>query len=101
MLLGADIVAIVAAFAVAIEISGGRLHMGRICLVGLPLVVLGAKLFGLYDRDEAVIRKTTLDELPKLVRWLPCARSWHGWPSDRSATACSPTAMSFFCGSPW
>jgi exopolysaccharide biosynthesis polyprenyl glycosylphosphotransferase len=68
MLLGADIVAIVAAFAFAIEISGGRLHLGRICLAGLPLVVLGAKLFGLYDRDEAVIRKTTLDELPKLVQ---------------------------------
>ena len=68
MLLGADILAIVAAFAVAIEISGGRLHLGRICLAGLPLVLLGAKLFGLYDRDEAVIRKTTLDELPKLVQ---------------------------------
>ncbi len=68
MLLGADIVAIVAAFAVTIEISGGRLHLGRICLIGLPLVVLGAKLFGLYDRDEAVIRKTTLDEVPKLVQ---------------------------------
>ncbi len=68
MLLGADVLAIVAAFALAIELSGGRLHMGRICLVGLPLVVLGAKLFGLYDRDEAVIRKTTLDELPKLVQ---------------------------------
>ncbi len=68
MLLGADMLAIVAAFGLAIEVSGGRLHLGRICLVGLPLVVLGAKLFGLYDRDEAVIRKTTLDEVPKLLQ---------------------------------
>ena len=35
---------------------------------GLPLIVLGAKLFGLYDRDDAVIRKTTLDEAPKLFQ---------------------------------
>jgi exopolysaccharide biosynthesis polyprenyl glycosylphosphotransferase len=68
MLLGADVLAIVAAFALAIEVSGGRLHLARICLVGLPFVVLGAKLFGLYDRDEAVIRKTTLDEVPKLLQ---------------------------------
>ncbi len=31
--------------------------------------MLGAKLFGLYDRDEAVIRKTTLDEAPKLFQF--------------------------------
>jgi exopolysaccharide biosynthesis polyprenyl glycosylphosphotransferase len=68
MLLAADVLAVVAAFALAIELSGGRLHLARICLAGLPLVVLGAKLFGLYDRDEAVIRKTTLDELPKLLQ---------------------------------
>jgi exopolysaccharide biosynthesis polyprenyl glycosylphosphotransferase len=68
MLLAADVLAIVAAFALAIELSGGRLHLGRICLAGLPLVVVGAKLFGLYDRDEAVIRKTTLDEVPKLFQ---------------------------------
>jgi exopolysaccharide biosynthesis polyprenyl glycosylphosphotransferase len=68
MLLAADVLAIVASFALAIELSGGRLHLTRICLAGLPLVVLGSKLFGLYDRDEAVIRKTTLDEVPKLVQ---------------------------------
>jgi exopolysaccharide biosynthesis polyprenyl glycosylphosphotransferase len=68
MLLGADVLAILGAFAIAIEFSGGRLHVARICLAGLPLVVLGAKLFGLYDRDEAVIRKTTLDEVPKLFQ---------------------------------
>jgi exopolysaccharide biosynthesis polyprenyl glycosylphosphotransferase len=68
LLLAGDMLAIVGAFALAIELSGGRLHLARICLAGLPLVVLGAKLFGLYDRDEAVIRKTTLDEVPKLIQ---------------------------------
>jgi exopolysaccharide biosynthesis polyprenyl glycosylphosphotransferase len=68
MLIAGDALAIVGAFALAIELSGGKLHLARICLAGLPLVVLGAKLFGLYDRDEAVIRKTTLDEVPKLFQ---------------------------------
>jgi exopolysaccharide biosynthesis polyprenyl glycosylphosphotransferase len=68
MLLAADVVAVVAAFGLAIGLSGGRLHLAQVCLAGLPLVVLGAKVFGLYDRDEAVIRKTTLDEVPKLFQ---------------------------------
>jgi exopolysaccharide biosynthesis polyprenyl glycosylphosphotransferase len=68
MLLAGDALAILGAFALAIELSGGRPHLVRICLAGLPLIALGAKLFGLYDRDEAVIRKTTLDEVPKLVQ---------------------------------
>jgi exopolysaccharide biosynthesis polyprenyl glycosylphosphotransferase len=67
-LLAGDVLAVVSAFALAIGLSGGRLHLARVCLAGLPLVVLGAKVFGLYDRDEAVIRKTTLDEVPKLFQ---------------------------------
>ena len=35
-------------------------------LIGLPLVVLSAKAMGLYDRDELVIHKTTLNDAPKL-----------------------------------
>ncbi len=68
LLFVADLLALVGAFVLAIELSGGRLHLLRVCLVGLPLIVIGAKLFGLYDRDEAVIRKTTLDEAPKLFQ---------------------------------
>jgi exopolysaccharide biosynthesis polyprenyl glycosylphosphotransferase len=68
MLLAGDVLAILSTFALAIELSGGRLHLAQVCLAGLPLVVLGAKVFGLYDRDEAVIRKTTLDEVPKLFQ---------------------------------
>ena len=67
-LLAGDVLAVVGAFGLAIGLSGGRLHLARVCLAGLPLVVLGAKVFGLYDRDEAVIRKTTLDEVPKLFQ---------------------------------
>jgi exopolysaccharide biosynthesis polyprenyl glycosylphosphotransferase len=37
-------------------------------LLILPLVVVAAKVAGLYDRDEHVLRKTTLDEAPALFQ---------------------------------
>jgi exopolysaccharide biosynthesis polyprenyl glycosylphosphotransferase len=37
-------------------------------LLGLPVVILASKLSGLYDRDELLIRKTTLDEAPALFQ---------------------------------
>ena len=33
----------------------------------MPLVAVVAKIQGLYDRDELVIRKTPLEELPRLI----------------------------------
>ena len=36
-------------------------------LVSLPFVVVVSKLFGLYDRDELVLNKSTLDEAPTLL----------------------------------
>ncbi len=35
-------------------------------LLALPLIVAAGKVQGLYDRDELLIRKTTIDEAPKL-----------------------------------
>src|SRR4051812_40373678 len=37
-------------------------------LLILPLVVVLAKLHGLYDRDELLIRKTTVDEAPRIFQ---------------------------------
>ena len=37
-------------------------------LLGLPLVVLASKVIGLYDRDELLLRKSTLDEAPQLFQ---------------------------------
>jgi exopolysaccharide biosynthesis polyprenyl glycosylphosphotransferase len=37
-------------------------------LAALPLVVLAAKVAGLYDRDEHLLRKATLDEAPALFQ---------------------------------
>jgi exopolysaccharide biosynthesis polyprenyl glycosylphosphotransferase len=44
-----------------------RLQLKPSYLLVMPVVALVAKLQGLYDRDELVIRKTTLEELPRLV----------------------------------
>jgi exopolysaccharide biosynthesis polyprenyl glycosylphosphotransferase len=35
----------------------------------LPLWVVLAKLFGLYDRDQMVIRHLTFDEMPRIAAW--------------------------------
>ncbi len=32
-----------------------------------PFVVLASKALGLYDRDQHIVRKTTIDELPSLI----------------------------------
>jgi exopolysaccharide biosynthesis polyprenyl glycosylphosphotransferase len=37
-------------------------------LAALPLVVLVSKMIGLYDRDENLINKTTLDEVPAIFQ---------------------------------
>jgi exopolysaccharide biosynthesis polyprenyl glycosylphosphotransferase len=66
MLLAADGLAIAGVFLLVTQLSPRPLALTWLSLVGLPLLLLGAKLFGLYDRDEALLRKTTLDEVPKL-----------------------------------
>ena len=66
LLLGADVVAIAGTFVLVMQLSSRSLQLTWLSLVGLPLLLVGAKLFGLYDRDETLIRKTTLDEVPKL-----------------------------------
>jgi exopolysaccharide biosynthesis polyprenyl glycosylphosphotransferase len=66
MLLGADVVAVVVAFLLTVGMSTRSLQITWAALAGVPVLVVTAKLFGLYDRDETLMRKTTLDEAPKL-----------------------------------
>jgi len=66
MLLAADVIAIAGTFLVVTQLSSRPLQLTWLSIVGLPLLLIGAKLFGLYDRDETLLRKTTLDEVPKL-----------------------------------
>jgi exopolysaccharide biosynthesis polyprenyl glycosylphosphotransferase len=65
------LLAIADMFAAAVAIvAGGALLAAELVnlgsVVGLPLVVFAAKTLGLYDRDELVIHKTTLNDAPKL-----------------------------------
>jgi exopolysaccharide biosynthesis polyprenyl glycosylphosphotransferase len=67
-LLIADVVAIVGAFALTVGLSSRSLQLTWASVAGLPILLVCAKLFGLYDRDETLLRKTTLDEAPKLLQ---------------------------------
>jgi exopolysaccharide biosynthesis polyprenyl glycosylphosphotransferase len=67
-LLASDVVAILAALVLTVVLSSRRvpLHLTWESIAGVPLLLIAAKLLGLYDRDETLLRKTTLDEAPKL-----------------------------------
>src|SRR3954452_2033084 len=63
-LAGADLLA--AATAVLLMAPAGPAKLSLATILGIPLIALVAKLQGLYDRDELLLNKTTLDEAPKL-----------------------------------
>ncbi|MCW3066631.1 MAG: sugar transferase [Solirubrobacterales bacterium] len=60
----ADVFAAALAFLCAVALGGTGLALTAIIV--LPVVVLASKLMGLYDRDELVFHKSTLNEAPKL-----------------------------------
>lgn len=77
-LIAADVLAAAAAFYVAAVLIGGTSPKPAI-IVAVPVVILLGKVLGLYDRDELVFHKSTLDEVPKhfqlggfyaLISWL-------------------------------
>src|ERR1700758_2930779 len=69
-LLVADVIAILPALTLTVAVSARRvpLHLTWESMAGIPLLLIGAKLMGLYDRDETLLRKTTLDEAPRLLQ---------------------------------
>ena len=87
LLVVADVVAIVTAFVLTVELSRRSLALTWAGIAAVPILVVCAKLTGLYDRDETLLRKTTLDEAPKLfqlatlcalVAWLTGGLIVHG-----------------------
>jgi exopolysaccharide biosynthesis polyprenyl glycosylphosphotransferase len=68
LLVVADVVAIVGAFVLTVGLSRRSLELTWAAAAGVPILVVCAKLSGLYDRDETLLRKTTLDEAPKLFQ---------------------------------
>jgi exopolysaccharide biosynthesis polyprenyl glycosylphosphotransferase len=67
LLAAADVVSAGIAGVVAIPVLGTDGASPLVLLV-LPLAIMVAKVAGLYDRDEHLLRKTTLDEAPALFR---------------------------------
>lgn len=61
----ADAFAISIALLVAVPLFGGH-ALEPFAAAALPLLVLLAKVMGLYDRDQHLLHKTTLDEVPSL-----------------------------------
>ena len=64
-LLAADMLSVAGSMLVVAVLSGARVTVWGLVL--LPLYALLAKMAGLYDRDQFVLAKTTLDEAPRLV----------------------------------
>jgi exopolysaccharide biosynthesis polyprenyl glycosylphosphotransferase len=67
-LMVADALAILGAFLVTIALSSRSLQLTWACVAAVPILLVGGKVFGLYDRDDALLRKTTLEEAPKLFQ---------------------------------
>jgi lipopolysaccharide/colanic/teichoic acid biosynthesis glycosyltransferase len=61
----ADVASAAIAVLVGVPILGGD-ALNPLALLALPLVLVVAKVAGLYDRDEHLVRRTTLDEVPTL-----------------------------------
>ena len=55
--------------AVSFALLGGSVDAAFWAVVFVPVWVLGAKLHGLYDRDQRMLRHLTVDELPVLLMW--------------------------------
>ncbi|HTU79277.1 MAG TPA: sugar transferase [Solirubrobacteraceae bacterium] len=68
LLVVGDVVAVVGAFLLTVELSRRSLALTWAAVAGVPVLVVCAKLTGLYDRDETLLRKTTLDEAPRLFQ---------------------------------
>src|SRR3954447_18013542 len=63
----ADALAAALAMLAAVLITG-EAQPGAAVLIAVPIVVLLAKLQGLYERDALVLNKSTLDEIPAIVQ---------------------------------
>ncbi len=64
LLAAADVAAAALATIIGSLAIGHGTTLRPTAVITLPLVALACKILGLYDRDEHLVRKTTLDELP-------------------------------------
>jgi len=64
----ADVAAVVGAFLLTLVLSPRALTLHWASVLEIPILLVAAKMTGLYDRDETLLRKTTLDEAPRLFQ---------------------------------
>ncbi|HEY3728956.1 MAG TPA: sugar transferase [Solirubrobacteraceae bacterium] len=63
-----DVLATYLALGFALDVIGGAsIHPRPAILLLAPFVVLVSKGLGLYDRDQHLLRKTTIDEIPTIL----------------------------------
>jgi exopolysaccharide biosynthesis polyprenyl glycosylphosphotransferase len=63
----ADVVAAAVALVICVNVLGDD-GLRPVALLALPLIVVAGKAHGLYDRDELVVNKTTIDQAPALFQ---------------------------------
>jgi exopolysaccharide biosynthesis polyprenyl glycosylphosphotransferase len=100
----ADILGAVGAILVSEAVTAGGAYPIGVYL-GIPFVVLVSKLFGIYDRDELVVGKSSLPEAPALFQLatlytllLVVALAGSGSQPDITATAMLTLWGSVFLG---
>ncbi len=64
----ADVLSAGIAVLVGVEVLGKNDSLSWAVALALPAVLLVSKTLGLYDRDENLVKKTTLDEAPALFQ---------------------------------
>ena len=63
----ADVLAAGSALVLCVNVLGDD-HLKLVALFALPLILIASQAHGLYDRDELVVNKTTMDEAPELFQ---------------------------------
>ena len=67
LLAGADLAAMAFALCAGVLLASGA-SASPYAVLAFPALVILAKALGLYDRDEHLVHKSTLEELPKLLQ---------------------------------
>jgi len=64
----ADVLAMTLALTICVPLLGEGDMLTPLVAAGAPLILTLSKVLNLYDRDELLLHKTTLDEAPKLFQ---------------------------------
>lgn len=100
-----DVLAAYAALLFAIlVVGGGAVQLSPGAVLVAPFIVLVSKVIGLYDRDQYILRKTTVDEVPSILHlsvfyalsaWLAEELMFHGWLARPEVFGLAVAAFTF------